>query len=147
MTPDAQTLYALIREVRTGFNRLKGIADAIGDDLGVNASMRAVLEALAEGGEQTVPAIARSKGVSRQHIQVIMDGLAADGLAAPRPNPAHRRSPLFALTQPGRERFDTIRRREAAVLERLAAALDMADIAAGRQALAALNRELSHEED
>jgi DNA-binding MarR family transcriptional regulator len=63
--------------------------------------MRAALELLLVGGPATVPRIARSRGVTRQHVQALVNGLLAQGLVALRPNPAHKRSPLVALSPAG----------------------------------------------
>src|SRR6185295_2962392 len=57
-----------------------------------------LLRSLKLGGPQTVPALARSRPVSRQHIQTLADAMAAEGLLAFKPNPAHKRSPLVTLT-------------------------------------------------
>lgn len=146
MTPNAQKFYALIREVRTCFNLLKGLSDDLIADLGINASLRAVMESLAEGDAQTVPDIAKSKGVSRQHIQVNMDGLLAKGLAQSRNNPAHKRSPLYALTSAGEEVFAKVRQRETVILTRLSQTLDSESLEAGGKALAVLNHLLTLEQ-
>ncbi|MDP6883807.1 MAG: hypothetical protein QF830_06710, partial [Rhodospirillales bacterium] len=71
MITKAKTLYAVILDLRLCFNLLRTRADEMHKDLGVNASMRAVMESLAGEDEKTVPEIARGKSVSRQHIQVI----------------------------------------------------------------------------
>jgi DNA-binding MarR family transcriptional regulator len=112
--------YALILEVRGTFADLRGLSDAMNADLGITAARRAIIEHLATGGAATVPQIAEAKRVTRQHVQIIADELAARGLAAFHDNPAHRRSRLLDLTDAGREAFATIRRREAALLDRLA---------------------------
>ena len=106
-------------------NTLKALADEMHEDLGVTASMRAVLESLADEDEQTVPQIARTKGVSRQHIQVIVDALTKGAFVVLRDNPAHKRSALVALTNRGQSTFKEIRRREQAILEKLAADLPL----------------------
>ena len=67
MPPAPRDLEALIHLIRLAFNRLRARADALHADLGVSAGMRAVLESLAESGAQTVPDMARTKSVSRQH--------------------------------------------------------------------------------
>src|SRR5262245_50115913 len=51
---------------------------------------------------QTVPAIARRLGVTRQAVQVVVNDLARDQLVRLVPNPVHRRSPFVALTPQGR---------------------------------------------
>ena len=102
--------------------------------------MRAVLEHLDETGRQTVPQIARAKGVSRQHIQMLVNALAAAALVAASDNPADRRSPHVALTREGKAAFRRIRKREASLLAAAAAALADSDLAATQASLDALRR-------
>ncbi len=70
-------------------------------------------------GPLSVPQMARARPVSRQHIQVLVNSLADDGLVEAVTNPAHRRSPLFQLTPEGDELVDVMSRREAGVVARL----------------------------
>ncbi len=120
MTPRAQVLYQVIGQVRSCFHQLRTLGDELHRDLGITASMRAVMESLAEDGEQTVPQIARVKGVSRQHIQVNVDELVVEALVVLRDNPMHRRSPFLALSRKGRTIFEKIRRKETKLLESIA---------------------------
>ena len=129
----------LTSEVRHLFQVLKTLADAVHRDAGLNASTRAVIEALANG-PRTVPEIARSKFVTRQHIQSLVDELAKAELIELRPNPAHLRSPLVALTRRGEAVYATVRKREAPLLDRLAAGLDPRKTAVTVQTLASLRR-------
>lgn len=124
MSSSPKSVYALILEVRACFHRLAAEADRLHSDLGVTASMRAVLEAVSDAQDLTVPAIARSKGVSRQHIQVNADALIECGLLTTRDNPGHKRSPFVVLTSKGRKVFAEMRNREKVALEQLARALD-----------------------
>ncbi len=142
MTSKAETLHSVTREVRACFNRLKAVADAMHADLGVTASLRAVIESLAEGGPQTVPQIARAKGVTRQHIQVSADALVADGFAVFADNPAHKRSQLLDLTPKGTRAFATMRSREAGALKDLAENHSLADLETALAVLAGLHRDL-----
>jgi DNA-binding MarR family transcriptional regulator len=142
----AASLYRLIVEVRASFSRLRQFADAMHADLSVTASMRAVMEAVAEQGAQPVPRIARAKGVSRQHIQVNVDALRARGLVEAHENPGHKRSTLVALTPKGRNLFEEIRRRERAALEALVGGLRVEEIEAGARALSALRQRLEQAE-
>ncbi len=129
---------AVTREVRACFNRLRALGDLLHRDLGVTAAMRAVLEALDERGEQTASRIARAKGVTRQHIQVLVNRLIKAGLVAARPNPADERAPLVAPTRKGKAAFARIRRRENAVLAELGHVLASHDLDAAIETLAAL---------
>ncbi|MGI5219981.1 MarR family winged helix-turn-helix transcriptional regulator [Nocardia sp. CA-290969] len=55
-----------------------------------------------------VAGIARAMGVTRQSVQRIADLLVARGLAEYRPNPAHRRAKLVAVTADGRAAVERI---------------------------------------
>lgn len=136
-------LYKVIVAVRATFNRLKSFADDLHEDLGITAAMRAVLEHLAARGPDTVPRIAATKGVSRQHIQTIVNSLLDAQLVELRENPAHARSSLVALTTVGEQRFAVIRAREQHHLSRLAAAVDQTDLQAVSTTLQALTRQLA----
>lgn len=119
MKTEAEKLYAVIRDIRLCFNLLRARADEMHRDLGVNASMRAVMESVAGGGEKTVPDIARSRGVSRQHIQVIVNALTEANLIETRDNPDDKRTFLVSLTGHGQTVFGEIQKREAVELKRL----------------------------
>jgi len=142
MTGDAERVEAVTRRVRACFNRLKALGDDLHKDLGVTAAMRAVLEALHEGGDQTMPEIARAKRVTRQHIQALTARLTAAGLARLRDNPADKRSPFVVLTPAGRKTIQRMRKRETTVLAELAAALAGCDLEATLATLAALEARL-----
>lgn len=145
MTPKEKSLYGVFTEVRACFHQLRNLTDALHADLGVTTCMRGVMESLAARGGQTVPEIARSKAVSRQHIQILMNALAAAELVAASDNPAHARSLVFDLTPKGRKMFAAMRAREAAPLSRMAASLSLAGLDQARLALADLNRLLTEE--
>lgn len=124
-----ETLDGVIRSVRACFNRLKAVGDALHADVGVTAAMRAVMESLAEGGAQTVPAIAKTKSVSRQHIQTLADQVADAGLLTFKENPEHKRSSLMDLTTKGARTFKAMKKREVSALVDLASVLPEKDLA------------------
>ena len=62
---------------------------------------RTVLLSLARSGPRTVAQMAREREQSRQRFQPLVNALIADGLLEAVPNPAHRQSPLIALTAKG----------------------------------------------
>ena len=132
----------IARDIRRLFHLLKAVANALHADLGISASMRAVLESLALNGPSTVPQIARARPVTRQHIQMIVDELLKARLVELRPNPAHKRSALVALTPAGESAFATMRRREAVLLDQLAVNLDRADTAAAIRVLGRMKERL-----
>lgn len=131
-------LVRLIREIRGAFQDLKRLGDALHAEDGINASMRAVLEHLDEAGPATTPAMAAAKNVSRQHIQTLVDALLEAGLLERRANPAHKRSPLIAMTREGRAAYARIQAREAALLASLSSKIDGAALAPAAAALASL---------
>jgi DNA-binding MarR family transcriptional regulator len=99
--------------------------------------MRAVLELVLHSGALSVPAIARAQGVSRQHVQVQVDALVAADLVAPQPNPAHKRSPLIALTAQGRAMIENMRAEELRAFARLQTGVSDEALAEAAQVLAA----------
>ncbi len=69
-----------------------------------------VLRSLVKEGPQTVPELARSRPVSRQHCQTIANALEAQGLVEFVDNPKHKRSKLMRATKKGRDRFQSMRK-------------------------------------
>ncbi|KZB79846.1 MarR family winged helix-turn-helix transcriptional regulator [Amycolatopsis regifaucium] len=55
-----------------------------------------------------VPAIARRLGQVRQAVQRVVDDLTEAGQLRAEPNPAHRRSPLYAITPEGSRLLDRL---------------------------------------
>ncbi len=124
----AELLHAVIDETRRLFHRLANAAERAHADLGLTASQRAVLETLFSAGPQSVPQIARMKGVSRQHIQSIANSLVDAALTETRDNPAHQRSSLLALTPEGEQCFQQVQQREQAILGELVQHFRLADL-------------------
>jgi DNA-binding MarR family transcriptional regulator len=145
MNSHDKSLLFLIREIRTCFNQMKTLAENLHHNLGINASERAVLETLMQSSPQTVPEIAKGKGVSRQHIQNIMNGLVDSGLSIEVDNPKHRKSSLFLITEKGRTMFSAMQNREEAPIKRIAASLSSDELLAAQLTLHQLNNKLSTE--
>lgn len=112
-------------------------------EIGISASVRAVMSALAAEDGRTVPQLARERAVSRQHIQSVVNEMLAAGLVEATRNPAHRRSPRFVLTQEGRRRLRVIGEREAQFLTRLAPAVSHMELAAAGRLFDHLERDLA----
>lgn len=115
--PSSEDLERVIDEVRLLWNALVRRGEALHDGESLTMGMRAILEFLLRNGPTPVPGIARRRGVSRQHVQALVNPLLERGLLKTEPNPAHRRSPLIALTGRGERTITRMRRREAWVLE------------------------------
>lgn len=69
-----------------------------------------VLRTLVKEGAQTVPEMARSRPVSRQHCQTIVNTLEAQGYVEFVDNPKHKKSKLVQPTKKGRARFQSMRK-------------------------------------
>lgn len=86
-----------------------------------SSGRRSILRSIDADGAQTVPAMARVRSVSRQHVQQLVDQLKSDGLVRAAPNPAHRRSKLITLTADGRRFLQRMKQREVVLFDLLAA--------------------------
>ena len=129
MTTDlSSSLEALIEETVALFHRLRAVAAEVHGEGELSAARRGVLTSLAKLGPQTVPQMAAVRPVSRQHIQTIVDSLAADGLVETIDNPAHKRSVLVRLTASGRTAVRDITRRESSLLASLDVGVSAAEI-------------------
>ena len=130
--------YAITWLIRRLFRAMAQLADTYLRAHGLAAADRAILEFLYPDAELSVPEIATRYQVSRQHVQVTVNALLEDGFLESRPNPRHKRSPLFALTHVGRELFTKIRTAESAVLDTLFTDIPPDDIECTRHTLEAM---------
>lgn len=105
--------------IRRLFRAMGTQADDYLADTGLSAADRAVMEFLYPHEQLSVPDIARRYDVSRQHVQVTVNGLVSKGLVRSVPNPKHKRSRLIRLSSLGRDSFEEIRRNETAVVQHL----------------------------
>ena len=115
----SDSLDELFDQVRLLWHVLVQTTERLHEDEPVTLGMRAVLEFLARQGPTAVPEIARSRQVTRQHIQALVNDLLELRLVSLDDNPAHRRSALVRLTAEGQRAIDRMKRRERQFLERL----------------------------
>jgi len=141
-----QPLRQAILAVRRLFHVLAGTAGRAHADLGITASMRAVMETLHERGPRTVPQVAREQDVSRQHIQVVVNGLLDGELVECLDNPDHLRSPIVRLTAAGAKALDAVRRREARLLADLTKKIPGADLKVTLKTLNAMEAGLNRQD-
>jgi len=128
-------LIAQARRVSRGWVGLSATGDTA-----ITGAERDVLDFLVFEGAASVPKIARSRGVSRQHIQKRADALVEKGLAEFADNPAHRSSKLLEATIAGERAHATASRGEAAVLQQLSGLIDPKDIAIARAVFSTLSK-------
>jgi DNA-binding MarR family transcriptional regulator len=102
-----------ITEIILAIFRLNGRIIEWGDDLssefGLTSARWQVLGAITlADAPQTVPEIADRMGVSRQATQKQVNLLEAEALVSKRPNPRHRRSPHYRLTEAGERVYSQV---------------------------------------
>jgi DNA-binding MarR family transcriptional regulator len=102
----------LSKELRQG-HRLPGTMEEL-----LPAELN-LLQVLARNGPRTVPQIARTRGTSRQNIQIMVNRLEKVGWVESIPNAAHKRSLLVVITPPGRDRLLAATSREQMILKGL----------------------------
>ncbi|MFF0493836.1 MarR family winged helix-turn-helix transcriptional regulator [Nocardia sp. NPDC003482] len=102
------------------------IAEELARPAGITAAWWQVLGAVLHE-PLPVAGIARAMGITRQSVQRIADLLVDKGLAEYRPNPAHRRAKLVAITEAGRAANARIGPGHAKLAKRLADRLGEAE--------------------
>ena len=135
-------LYDVLRHVRPLVLNSARVVEAALRPEGLSVGTRAVLEVLAEHGPATVPAIGDRLDLARQGVQRHVNDLLKLGYVESRPNPAHRRSVLIALTGSGTEVIGRIRDDELRQLATLVPECTEQEIATAAKVLAALNRDV-----
>ena len=101
----------LVGDVVAALFGAAGVVREQGDEVARNAGQSLprweVLYILGEAPASAADA-GRRLGRSRQAVQRVIDLLEAEGLIVEMPNPAHKRSSLFRLTETGRQTLVTI---------------------------------------
>ena len=109
---DQNDAYQIVWLIRRLFRAMAQESNDSLQDLDITVADRAVLEFLYPDEELSVPEIAQRYQVTRQHVQVTVNGLLESGNLANKTNPRHKRSPLIALTSKGRALFVKIKKRD-----------------------------------
>jgi DNA-binding MarR family transcriptional regulator len=99
--------------------RLSALAARLYGKGPLSGPRRTVLATLARTGPQTVAQMARLRAQPRQRFQPLVNALLEEGLVEALANPAHRQSPLIALTPRGRRMVRDIHRVEQRGRQRL----------------------------
>lgn len=131
-------LYEIIRLIRPVHRRLARAVEAKLEGTGITVGTRAVMEVLEEAGALSVPEIGRMLFLARQQIQLLVNALEEEGLVERRPNPAHKRSPLFALSEAGHDRFGEIRAKETDEIETICELFSEDDLRSTQRVLCAM---------
>ena len=118
--------------------------DTLVEPLGLTSARWQMLGAIALAGEPlSAPRVGASMGVSRQGAQKQLNLLLDLGLVESRANPAHRRSPLYALTPLGQRLFARAQALWSARAAGLAARIPPAQVRAATKTLEAVLHHLS----
>lgn len=128
--------------------RLNGVllqwGDVLVGPLGLTSARWQMLGAIALADRLlTAPQIGEAMGVTRQGAQKQLNLLLELGLVESRSNPAHRRSPHYALTPRGRQLYLRAEALWASRAAELAARIPAAQVRSARSALEAMLRHLS----
>jgi DNA-binding MarR family transcriptional regulator len=133
-----EVIEAVFDEVRLLWHAMVQAGERLHGKEPVTLGMRAVLEFLALHGPSTVPHVARSRRVTRQHIQALVNALLELDLAALGTNPAHRRSALVRLTPEGQKIIERMRRRERRFFDRIDMAMKADELRRAAETLRSL---------
>ncbi|MEU1547226.1 MarR family transcriptional regulator [Nocardia sp. NPDC005745] len=138
MTPE-QELFATAAITSFRLNgQFLAVAEELARPAGLTAAWWQVLGAVTRT-PLPVAGIAREMGITRQSVQRIADLLVDKGLAEYRPNPAHRRAKLVAITESGLAAVRRINPRHKVMAERLVDELGHEQLARAVEALTALS--------
>jgi len=132
-------------ELELGHKMLESLLAASAPEQGMAKRERGLLKLLSDGGGIGVPSMARALGVTRQHVQVLINNLSARGHVVRAHNPAHKRSPLFTLSADGVVYRNTLEGKRQAALAALGAGLDTTTLYDTVQGLRRLRRALQRD--
>lgn len=138
-----EALFDLGVEVIHTYFRLRAAGERIGATPPAGTGSFGVMRSLKQNGPQTVPQLARAHEVSRQHIQVVANGLAEQELVEFVPNPAHRRSKLVKLTALGDRQLVAMTRKIADAYHAISEGMDPAEIRAAIRVLSELRHRMA----
>jgi DNA-binding MarR family transcriptional regulator len=147
-TPQGQAATSAILAAFRANGALLGAGDALSAEDGLTAARWQVLGAIALAGRPlTVPQIARRMGLTRQSVHATVHRLVGDGLLELLPNEDHRRSHLVDMTPAGAVAYETIDRRQAVWVDRLAKGITRSDLETTARVLQELCRRLEVQGD
>lgn len=138
--------YAVMDEAIHLFHRMKAIAEQLHGGGEMSAGKRGILRDLARLGPKTVPQLARMRPVTRQHIQSLVDPMAAQGLVAFQHNPDHKRSRLVAITDEGLALVQEMFEREEQLFALLGIELDERDLETAARTIRTIRETLASPE-
>lgn len=141
-SPAGDLTTSLILEIFRSYGLLITAGDRLAAPENLTAARWQVLGSIALSDRPiAVPEIARAMGLSRQSVQVSVNRLLEGELITSLPNEAHRRSPLFALTDSGRSTYEALSSAQASWVNGISEGMSPDDLAT---AISVLRRLIQH---
>jgi DNA-binding MarR family transcriptional regulator len=142
-TPAGTALTELILDLFRLNNQMITSGDRLVANLGLTSARWQVLGSIvASERSQPVAWLARDMGANRQNIQRIVNDLEKEGLITFMPNPHHKRAQLVALTDKGKDVFESAMSQQAPWINRLTEGLQVNDIKTTHSVLRELLKKL-----
>lgn len=107
-----QRLYDAIQMTRPLLRHITAAVDSLSLAQGISVGERAILEGLLGEGPMTAPQLTQKLQLKRQFVARILAEVKARGLVVVKPNPGHKRSVFYTLSETGQSRITAIRGRE-----------------------------------
>jgi len=126
--PKVQSCQALLAESVSLYQELRGLSQRVHQDDEATTARSGLVRSLILGGPQTVPELARSRSITRQSVQQVVNQLKERGYVETQENVEHRRSYLIVVTESGRAWFDQLVEREAEYLSGLELPLSVQEV-------------------
>lgn len=141
---EAELLTQVILAVFNINGSLLEAGDILVKPLGLTSARWQVIGAVALAGRPlTAPQIAAAMGITRQGAQKQLNALLAEGLLEQRLNPNHERSPLYALSEKGRQVYEVVDSLQAEWANNLSKGLSTDDLALALRVLGTINKRLT----
>lgn len=118
----------VVEEAIALYHRIRWVSEQVYGEEGRSTARRGILRGLVRYGPQSVPALARARSVTRQHVQEVVDTLIDHDLVVLEPNPAHKRSPLVRATTQGEALVHEMDEIDARVLSSVSDAVSARDM-------------------
>ncbi|MEP4039042.1 hypothetical protein [Pseudophaeobacter sp.] len=139
----AEMLYAGIQLTRPLLRNITSRLEADLEGTGIGVGERAVLEVLLAVGQATAPEITHILEVKRQFTGRLLKDLVERGLLQALPNPKHRTSSIFTLSDESRSLIECIRSTELSRLGEFCQRFSPEEIRAFYEVQRAINAEFS----
>jgi DNA-binding MarR family transcriptional regulator len=109
----------LLKEIRINYQLLRKGVEVVHKGSDLSIGVRAVIEILNDQGAMTVPHLAKTRHMSRQSIQVMVDEMLKMGWLETKPNPFHKKSSLIELTAEGKKAYKNMQDQEIKHMKKL----------------------------